>query len=46
MKKLNLETAEILAAKMRGELLRVSDSEPLNMKTVLRQLNVMRARSC
>ena len=41
MKKLNLETAEILAAKMRSELLRVSDSEPLNMKTVLRQLNVM-----
>ena len=41
MKKLNLETAEILAAKMRGELLRVSNSEPLNMKTVLRQLNVM-----
>lgn len=26
---------------MRSELLRVSDSEPLNMKTVLRQLNVM-----
>ena len=41
MKKLNLETAEILAGKMRSELLRVSDSEPLNMKTVLRQLNVM-----
>ena len=41
MKKLNLETAEILATKMRGELLRVSNSEPLNMKTVLRQLNVM-----
>lgn len=41
MKKLNLETAEMLAAKMRGELLRVSDSEPMNIKTVLRQLNVM-----
>lgn len=41
MKKLNLETAEMLAAKMRGELLRVSDSEPINMKTMLRQLNVM-----
>lgn len=41
MKKLNLETAEILAAKMRGELLRVSSTEPLNMKTTLRQLNVM-----
>lgn len=41
MKKLNLETAEMLAAKMRGELLRVSGSEPINMKTMLRQLNVM-----
>lgn len=41
MKKLNLETAEILSAKMRSELLRVSGTEPLNMKTALRQLNVM-----
>ena len=41
MKKLNLETAEILAGKMRSELLRVSATEPLNMKTALRQLNVM-----
>ena len=41
MKKLNLETAEMLAAKMRGELLRISGSEPINMKTTLRQLNVM-----
>ena len=41
MKKLNLETSEILAGKMRSELLRVSATEPLNMKTALRQLNVM-----
>ena len=41
MKKLNFETAEILAGKMRSELLRVSATEPLNMKTALRQLNVM-----
>lgn len=41
MKKLNKETAEILAQKMRSEYLRISDSEPVNMKTVLRQLNIM-----
>lgn len=41
MKKLNLETAENLAGKMRSELLRVSANEPVNMKTTLRQLNVM-----
>lgn len=41
MKKLNQETAEILAAKMRSDFLRISSSEPLNVKTSLRQLNIM-----
>lgn len=41
MKKLNLETAEILAEKMRVELLHVSATEPVHMKTALCQLNVM-----
>lgn len=41
MKKIDFETAEMLAAKMRSEYLRVSDTEPLNAKTALRQLNIM-----
>ena len=41
MKKLNLETADLLAAKMRSEYLRISSNEPVNMKTSLRQLNIM-----
>ena len=41
MKKIDFETAENLAAKMRGEYLRISSSEPVNMKTALRQLNIM-----
>lgn len=40
MKKLTIETAEELALKMRM-MLRVGASEPLNMKTALRQLNIM-----
>ncbi len=40
MKRLTIETAEELALKMRM-ILRVGASEPLNMKTVLRQLNIM-----
>lgn len=41
MKKMNLETADFLAAKMRSEYLRISSNEPVNMKTSLRQLNIM-----
>ena len=41
MKKIDLETAENLAAKMRSEYLRVSSNEPFNTKTTLRQLNIM-----
>lgn len=41
MKKLNLESVENIAAKMRGEYLRISSNEPVNTKTALRQLNVM-----
>lgn len=41
MKKLDLETAENLAAKMRSEYLRISSNEPVNTKTALRQLNIM-----
>lgn len=40
MKKLTIETAEELALKMRM-MLRVGASQPLNMKTALRQLNIM-----
>ena len=40
MKKLDFETAEHLAAKMRSEYLRISSSEPVNTETVLRQLNI------
>ena len=40
MKKLTIETAEELALKMR-KMLRVGASQPLNMKTALRQLNIM-----
>lgn len=40
MKKLINETAEELALKMRM-MLRVGASQPLNMKTALRQLNIM-----
>lgn len=40
MKKLTIETAEEIALKMRT-ILRVGASEPLNMKTALRQLNIM-----
>ncbi len=39
MSRLTLETAEALAGQMRGDL-HVTASEPLNMKTVVRQLNV------
>ena len=41
MKKLDLETVENLAAKMRSEYLRISSNEPVNTKTALRQLNIM-----
>ena len=41
MKKMNIETANILATKMRNDYLRISCNEPVNMKTSLRQLNVM-----
>lgn len=41
MKKLNQETAENLAAKMRSDKLRISNSEPVSMKTALRQLNIL-----
>jgi len=41
MKKIDFETAENLAAKLRSEYLRISSSEPINMKTALRQLNIM-----
>lgn len=41
MKKLDFETAEHLAAKMRSEYLRISSSEPVNTETVLRQLNIL-----
>lgn len=40
MKKLTIETAEELASKMRTTL-RVGAYEPLNMKTTLRQLNIL-----
>ena len=40
MKKLTLDTAEFLAGKLRNEL-GVGVDEPLNMKTVIRQLNIM-----
>lgn len=40
MKKLTLDTAEFLAQQMRGKL-GIGMSEPVNMKTVLRQLNIM-----
>ena len=41
MKKMNLETADFLATKMRSEYLRISSNEPINMKTTLRLLNIM-----
>ena len=41
MRKIDFETAENLATKMRSEYLRISNSEPINMKTALRQLNIM-----
>lgn len=40
MKKLTLDTAELLARQMRGQL-GIGMNEPVNMKTVLRQLNIM-----
>ena len=40
MKRLTPETIEMLAVQMRV-MLRVGSSEPLNMKTTLRQLGVM-----
>ena len=40
MKKLSIDTAEELALRMRTEL-RIGGSEPINMKTVLRQLNIL-----
>lgn len=40
MSRLTIDTAEALASKMRT-MLRVANGEPLNMKTVVRQLNVM-----
>lgn len=40
MNKLTLDAAEDLAAKMRV-MLHVTDSEPLNTKTIVRQLNIM-----
>lgn len=40
MAKLNIDTAEELALKMRYEL-RLGTSEPINMKTVLRQKNIL-----
>lgn len=40
MNRLTIDTAEALASQMRS-MLRVATSEPLNMKTVVRQLNVM-----
>lgn len=40
MNRLTLETAEALSSKFRFEL-RVANGEPLNLKTVLRQLNIM-----
>ena len=41
MRRLTPETIEMLAVQMRGVELRVGSSEPLNMKTTLRQLGVM-----
>lgn len=40
MKKLNIDTAELLAQQMRNKL-GIGMNEPVNMKTVLRQLNIM-----
>lgn len=40
MKKLTIETAEEIVLKMKT-ILRVGASDPLNMKTALRQLNIM-----
>lgn len=40
MKKLTIETAELLAQKKRDEL-GIGTDEPVNMKTVMRQLNIM-----
>ncbi len=40
MKKLTIDTAEELALKMRANL-RMGGSEPINMKTILRQLNIL-----
>ena len=40
MKKLDLDTAEILAQKMRSNL-GLGANEPVNMKTVIRQLNIL-----
>ena len=40
MKKLNLDTAEILAQQMRSKL-GLGANEPVNMKTVMRQLNIL-----
>lgn len=40
MKKLTIETAEDLALKMRNHL-RMGANEPINLKTVLRQLDIM-----
>lgn len=40
MSRLTLESAEALATKMR-DMLHVANSEPLNMKTVVRQLNIL-----
>ena len=41
MKRIDFETAENLGARMRSEFLRLSSSEPINMKTALRQLNIL-----
>ncbi len=40
MKKLTIETAEEIASKMRA-ILRVESSEPIHMKTAIRQLNIL-----
>ncbi len=41
MKKLTIDTAEILAGKFREEKLEVSGTEPANMKTSIRKLGIM-----
>lgn len=40
MAKFSIDTAESFAMKMRA-ILQVSDNEPLNMKTIVRQLNIL-----